>query len=1255
MPRPSRLLALGLLPLACADQPATSLVIATNADRTVLERIDTLRISARRGEREWSRSYPLPSPGVLPGTLAFHPEDPDDLPGEALQVQISGLQGQDERIRRVARVRFVKERSKLLRLGLTANCLAEVNPCAGLVGKTCEDGRCIDEELPELPEFESNEEATEPEKFPGLTGGMGGAGAAGEAGQGGAGMGGAGMGGSAGGGAAGAGAAGGPSCEGSLSVELQEAPVGPLAPDAPLLVAASASGGSGVYAFEILSDQGELIASSSGTSGQVVKLEATAQLCGRTFALRVRDEGCPGLEAAPVPLSFSVTQGTWVSPDCAPGVALECGTRERPWCSIQAAQQALAKSAAASQSGITLRLLAGEKPFVGPVQMVHQVHLEGGYPADFSSMQPVNGALSRIVAAGSDHAVRWAQASMEPTPIIADLRHVTVEIPDQKAQQRRALWAEGAVIATLKEVQVPAGSEGEGRGAALDIRGAGAKISISGGSLRGPLGIPGATAALDGISVEGSGHALSLNGVELIGGSGNAADCSGLRFQGQGSGTLQVEGGALIGSENNGAARATGLRLDGLAKVSVRGSLARGGVASKAAVGVLVRGKVPTGFLLDGVEATGLLDGSGEGRGVQLQDMELPQDSSTSFVLPMLGVELRGAIGGSPAQAVGLDTAWVRADAGSGALEIRVNLGPSAEGQRSRVIGATGTSAAQSAVGVLADRPQKGDGTDLNTLAHLEVIDSDIEGGNGEERVGARVIDTGLTAKNALFLGAFLPGGTTLRGLELRGEKQSPNADIEGSMIQGGEAISPGELYTVAGLRLEGSSGFGKVTVTTSSLQGCASGCTGPGTAHGLFLGKVTNFSLAQSIVEAGFMVGGDPAQGRFVGIEIAPSLPGAPVVGGQILLEENTRIVGHTINSPLLQSVGVQIGSGPLVLRNNQEISGGFAQQTSGIRVEAEGAFAPASGVIIERNARIFGGVGASSSGLVLRDAIGAVVQGNRVDALGLEEGKCSGELSLSQGLKAGWAPDSFLVNNLFFGGKNCTAIACDIDTLGPVPGAPEGMVFAHNLCLAPGNVTNNGESLAIGIRALHRSQGINPPFKHKTLLVRANLLAVGPSSTSQVLGAKKRIVGEFQGNQVLNTSLEPLRLDHNRFLLQSPGSNDESVLFQGVSSKPALLPLVPGVLLPVDNGEVQASGVMFHLPEDGAPLKEPLSYLIGATKCEQSGLMFSNNLQTLGGVLSSEVNQALLGALGSDIELQVRGAQVTAGPDECGSGQVP
>jgi hypothetical protein len=66
-------------------------------------------------------------------------------------------------------------------------------------------------------------------------------------------------------------------------------------------------------------------------------------------------------------------------------------------------------------------------------------------------------------------------------------------------------------------------------------------------------------------------------------------------------------------------------------------------------------------------------------------------------------------------------------------------------------------------------------------------------------------------------------------------------------------------------------------------------------------------------------------------------------------------------------------------------------------------------------------------------------------------------------------------------------------------------------------------------------------------------------------------------------------------------------------------------------------------------------LSYLIGATKCEQSDLMFSNNPQTLVGVLSSEVDQMLLDALWGDIKLQVRGKDATAGPDECGSGQVP
>lgn len=166
----------------CADHPATALVLVVQADAETLSKIDHIEISASRGgEERFLQSYALPAEARLPGTLTLS-KDPDADPSDPILVRVVGSKESPEAtVSRSARLGFVKEKTKLLRMPLTAACLnKKCDP-----GLTCIDGACVSDTVDPntLPDFSDNNSAVAGSA--GSSGTSGAGGTSGSAGQGG--------------------------------------------------------------------------------------------------------------------------------------------------------------------------------------------------------------------------------------------------------------------------------------------------------------------------------------------------------------------------------------------------------------------------------------------------------------------------------------------------------------------------------------------------------------------------------------------------------------------------------------------------------------------------------------------------------------------------------------------------------------------------------------------------------------------------------------------------------------------------------------------------------------------------------------------------------------------------------------------------------------------------------------------------------------------------------------------------------------
>jgi alpha-tubulin suppressor-like RCC1 family protein len=192
--------------VAGCKRPPTALVLAVRTDLGAPTEIDTIEISASRGGADrFRRTYDLATALKLPGTLTFQNGDGESA-SEPTTYVVRAKKASEAawKVTRTARLGFVDEHTKLLRLSVERACVTIA--CSG--DSTCVAGKCVspDVDASALPDFESNDAALAGAAGAGASGTAGGSGGSGVGGKAGS----SGVGGAAGGGGkAGSGGVGG--------------------------------------------------------------------------------------------------------------------------------------------------------------------------------------------------------------------------------------------------------------------------------------------------------------------------------------------------------------------------------------------------------------------------------------------------------------------------------------------------------------------------------------------------------------------------------------------------------------------------------------------------------------------------------------------------------------------------------------------------------------------------------------------------------------------------------------------------------------------------------------------------------------------------------------------------------------------------------------------------------------------------------------------------------------------------------------
>lgn len=154
------LAALGLP--GCEAKQQAAITLAISADSIVSAAVDTLVVEAYRGdEKRFERTYKLPSEAVLPGTITFSKDD--GLPvGDVVVFKVSGVVEAtgEARVSRQARLGFVDEKVKVLRMPLRGDCLdvkCEEN-------ETCEGSVCVSDGVDpnKLPDVDDDPPIVDP-------------------------------------------------------------------------------------------------------------------------------------------------------------------------------------------------------------------------------------------------------------------------------------------------------------------------------------------------------------------------------------------------------------------------------------------------------------------------------------------------------------------------------------------------------------------------------------------------------------------------------------------------------------------------------------------------------------------------------------------------------------------------------------------------------------------------------------------------------------------------------------------------------------------------------------------------------------------------------------------------------------------------------------------------------------------------------------------------------------------------------------
>lgn len=484
--------------LGCSDHAATAIVSAVATDPVVQSQIQFVRISSIRGSTTWSTTLPK-TQFIEPGTLTFN----DTSHGESktsLQIRVEGLAGEKDTealISRSARLVFVPEKTKLIRMGLARECLkVSCDP-----GATCYKGQCISEDSPEVTTLEDIPEdqpippvdvggfGFDPQGAGGAAGdggtaGDGGAGgdggnagdggsagdggtagdggSGGSAGDGGASGGFAGDGGSGGdGGAAGNGGGGGGICvdlpDVSLSFVMSDGSI-ELRPGLPFKLTAVVQGsavGTFQYTFSERARSKPTFTELSPSSENNTAT-GSAEYCQEVeYQVQLSDTGCPELsKATTITVPISTKRGPYVSVDGCfndiPGQQEECGTLTRPWCDIVNAVTSINTDEPSwknSNGHTEIKVATGSIPYLASFAMRDGVDVVGGWDASFTNQLPP--ATAETLLHG---APQFSQTTQEncviswPAGVQASLKNLSLQVQPPAGDFDKALVSAGLCI-----------------------------------------------------------------------------------------------------------------------------------------------------------------------------------------------------------------------------------------------------------------------------------------------------------------------------------------------------------------------------------------------------------------------------------------------------------------------------------------------------------------------------------------------------------------------------------------------------------------------------------------------------------------------------------------------------------------------------------------------------------------------------------------------------------------------------------------
>jgi hypothetical protein len=141
----------------CAKKKATAIVVAVQSEAPIPKEVDSLEIQVDRGDSTpFFQTYDLTTvdgTAHLPGTLALSKQESEGA-GTPVTVTIRARLGSGKtRVVRQAKLGFIDEKTKLLRMPLRYSCLDFPTACDQ--GQTCVGGECktADVDVSTLPDF----------------------------------------------------------------------------------------------------------------------------------------------------------------------------------------------------------------------------------------------------------------------------------------------------------------------------------------------------------------------------------------------------------------------------------------------------------------------------------------------------------------------------------------------------------------------------------------------------------------------------------------------------------------------------------------------------------------------------------------------------------------------------------------------------------------------------------------------------------------------------------------------------------------------------------------------------------------------------------------------------------------------------------------------------------------------------------------------------------------------------------------------